>query len=213
MSNTSSRRAAMTLFSHSNNIYSHQVRIVLAEKGVQYDLVEIEPHKETTEFLDYNPYGVLPTLVDRELVVYNAAIILEYLDERFPHPPLMEVFPVQRARTRVFLYRIVKDWYSIIEKIYANPSDRNLKKELADILLTNTDAVSSNQYFLSDEFSLIDCYIAPILWRLPELGIKLEGSAAKDWNRYQNLIFERPSFRESLTNDEINQRIIAIEGR
>ena len=173
MSNTASRRSTMTLFSHSNNIYSHQVRIVLAEKGVQYDLVEVEPNKECIELLDYNPYGVLPTLVDRELVLYNSAIILEYLDERFPHPPLMDVFPVQRAHTRLFLYRIVKDWYSQVEAIIANPGD---------------------------------------MWRLPELGVVLEGNVAKDWKRYQNLVFERSSFRESLTNDEINQRNIALEG-
>ena len=212
MSNTASRRSTMTLFSHSNNIYSHQVRIVLAEKGVQYDLVEVEPNKECIELLDYNPYGVLPTLVDRELVLYNSAIILEYLDERFPHPPLMDVFPVQRAHTRLFLYRIVKDWYSQVEAIIANPGDMRLKKELADTLLSNTEAVSSFQYFLSDEFSLFDCYVAPMLWRLPELGVVLEGNVAKDWKRYQNLVFERSSFRESLTNDEINQRNIALEG-
>ena len=212
MSNTASRRSTMTLFSHSNNIYSHQVRIVLAEKGVQYDLVEVEPNKECIELLDYNPYGVLPTLVDRELVLYNSAIILEYLDERFPHPPLMDVFPVQRAHTRLFLYRIVKDWYSQVEAIIANPGDMRLKKELADTLLSNKEDVSSFQYFLSDEFSLFDCYVAPILWRLPELGVVLEGNVAKDWKRYQNLVFERSSFRESLTNDEINQRNIALEG-
>lgn len=210
MVNVSNKHSAMTLFSHPNNIYSHQVRMVLAEKKIQYELIELDSERATMELYNYNPYGQVPTLVDRESILYNAAIIIEYLDERYPHPPLMPVYPVTRAQTRIFLYRVVKDWYSLVEKIIEQPNNDFLKKELRDTLLSSVEAVQKTNYFLSNDFSVYDCYIAPLLWRLPELGIVLDGYGSDDWKRYSDLVFESQTFKESLTNAEINKRHISL---
>lgn len=209
MSSSSGKMSMMTLFSNTNDLYSHLVRFVLAEKEVPYDLVELENGAVTPELLDYNAYGMVPTLVDRDLVVYNAPIIVEYLDERYPHPPLMPVYPVARAEARVFVYRILQDWYTLVRRIEAAPSDEKLKKELADTLLSTVDAVKSTPFFLGEELSVLDCYVAPILWRLPELGVTLKGKGSKDWQKYMTAIFERTSFRRSLTAEELNRRAIA----
>lgn len=211
---TSNKHSSIALYSHPNSIYSHLVRFVMAEKNVIYDSVEVEDGRTCEQLLEYNPYGEIPTLVDRSLVIYTPSIILEYLDERYPHPPLLPVFPIARAETRLFLHRVEQDWYSLANRILENGSDPEAEKDLKETILSSTDAVRNTDYFLGEEFSIMDCYAAPLLWRLPMMNITLTGSNAKLWQRYCSMLFSRESFRSSLTADEINQRALATgEGK
>src|SRR5215211_4824241 len=129
----SSRRSVMTLFSAPNDPWSHRTRIVLAEKGISIDIVSVEPGRFPEDLLDLNPYHSVPTLVDRDLVLYDSRVIMEYLDERFPHPPLMPVDPVARAQFRLALYRIERDWYSLAAQI-DDPADRKQGQRARKIL-------------------------------------------------------------------------------
>jgi RNA polymerase-associated protein len=184
-------------------MYSHQVRIVLAEKGVSVDIHLSEKDNLPEALHEINPYGSVPTLIDRELGLYQANIINEYLDERFPHPPLMPVYPVMRGRSRLMMYRIENDWYSLAEKIKANGDDaEQARKELTEALLAIAPIFNEAPYFMSEEFSLIDCFLAPLLWRLPELGISLTGAGSKELKEYMVRLFERESFKASLTDAE-----------
>ncbi|MFT6734855.1 MAG: RNA polymerase-associated protein [Polaribacter sp.] len=202
---TVAKRSIMTLYTGTDDVYSHQVRIVLAEKGVNFEAIEVVDNREPPEdLIDLNPYNTVPTLVDRELVLFEAPIIMEYLDERFPHPPLMPVYPVARARSRLMVRRVEKDWYSLMNKIFAGRTQEREKAqlELTESLLTLGPVFSETPYFLNEEFSLIDCCLAPLLWRLPEMGIKLSGKGAKEVTQYMDLLFERESFQASLTDVE-----------
>lgn len=201
------KRTVMTLYSDNQDAYSHQVRIVLAEKGVNFEVHEVTPEKMPQEFLEANPYGSIPTLVDRELVLYQAGLIMEYLDERFPHPPLLPVYPVARAEQRKMMHRIEEDWYSLM-RIIENGTDKEAavaRKELTESLTAAAPVFGHKTYFLSDDFSLMDCCIAPLLWRLPELGIELP-KAAKAIQTYAKRVFERKSFQASLTDVERDLR-------
>lgn len=197
------KRSVMVLYSGVLDIYSHQVRIVLAEKGVAVDVIQLDPSNPSQDFLDLNPYNTLPTLVDRDLVLYQATVIMEYLDERFPHPPLLPVYPVSRAKSRLMMYRIERDWYSLLHKINnADPSmSEALKMELQEGLTVLAPVFNDMPYFLSDEFTLVDCYIAPMLWRLPSMGIHLPPEA-KSIEEYAERVFSRDSFQASLTEAE-----------
>lgn len=193
------KRSVMTLYSGALDIYSHQVRIVLAEKGVSVDILNVDSNHPCEDLCELNPYNSLPTLVDRELVLYNAQVIMEYLDERFPHPPLLPVYPVSRAKNRLMMYRIQRDWYSLLPKIEAG--DPVARDELKDGLMTIIPIFEEMPYFLSEEFTLVDCCIAPLLWRLPLYGIELPRNA-KPIIAYQKRVFERESFQVSLTEAE-----------
>lgn len=199
------KRSVMTLFSGSNDPYSHRARIVLAEKGVTFDLLEVDTALQPQSLVEVNPYNTVPTLLDRDLVLYDSSIIMEYLDERFPHPPLMPVYPVARARSRLMLYRVERDWYSLMQKILQpNVSDAEkdpFRKELKESLTSVAPLFSDMPFFLSEEFSLVDCAMAPLLWRLPSLGVKL-GTEAKAISVYAHKIFTRESFQVSLTDAE-----------
>jgi len=200
----------MTLFSGPNDPWSHRTRIVLAEKGIGIDIVSVEPGKLPEDLLDLNPYHTVPTLVDRDLVLYDSRVIMEYLDERFPHPPLMPVDPVTRAQFRLALYRIERDWYGLVQQIEAEPDKKltvKLKKVLRDTILQSADLFKVKPYFLSDEFSLVDATIAPVLWRLPHYDIDLPASA-QAVSKYASLVFARPAFRDSLSDAEQEMRII-----
>ncbi|ALS99678.1 stringent starvation protein SspA [Lacimicrobium alkaliphilum] len=203
MAVATNKRSIMALFSDTLDIYSHQVRIVLAEKGVGVEISFVDPASLPEDLLELNPYGTLPTLVDRELVLYRSHIIMEYLDERFPHPPLMPVYPVSRGQSRLMMHRIEQDWYSIADRIMRKEGDiETARNDLREGILALAPLFADNPYFMSEEFSLMDCYLAPLLWRLPALGIELSGNGAKDVKNYMNRIFERPSFKASLTDQE-----------
>jgi RNA polymerase-associated protein len=194
------KRTIMSLYSSDDDIYSHQVRIVLAEKGVNVDIMPVRRGTTPKELLEVNPYGTVPTLLDRELVLYEARIIMEYLDERFPHPPLLPVYPVARAETRKMMHRIEHDWYALIEPILTN-NDQSAQKRLQDSLCSLEPIFADKPYFLSDEFSLLDCALAPLLWRLPQLGIKIP-EQYKGLLNYMKRLFARPSIQGSLTDTE-----------
>jgi RNA polymerase-associated protein len=201
------RRSVMTLFSKPTCIHSHRTRLVLAEKNINMEIVNVEGPDLPEDLMDLNPYHTVPTLVDRDLVLYDSRVIIEYLDERFPHPPLMPVDPVTRAQFR--LARIETDWYQLAEQFDID-GDRKLasksKKMLRESILASVELFSARQYFLSDEFSLVDCSIAPILWRLPVYGIDL-GSQSEPIEAYMKRVFERRSFQESLTELEQEMRL------
>lgn len=201
MAVAANKRSVMTLYSGRDDLKSHQVRLVLAEKGVGVEISFVEGDDRPEDLIQLNPYpDAAPTLVDRELVLYNAQIIMEYLDERFPHPPLMPVYPVARGTSRLMMYRIERDWYALADKIEAG--DQQARQELKEGLLSLAPIFADTPYFMSEEFSLVDCYLAPLLWRLPAYGIQLEGQGAKEVKAYMIRVFERKTFQESLTSAE-----------
>ena len=203
------RRSVMTLFSKATCIHSHRTRIVLAEKNINIDIASVDGPELPEDLMDLNPYHTVPTLVDRDLVLYDSRVIIEYLDERFPHPPLMPVDPVTRAQFRLALFRIETDWYQLAEQ-YDMDGDRKLsskaRKMLKESILASVDLFAAKQYFLSDEFSLVDCSIAPVLWRLPIYGIEL-GSQAEPIEKYMKRVFDRRSFQAGLTELEQEMRL------
>lgn len=198
------RRFLMTLYSKSTCIHSHRTRLVLAEKNINIEIAHIDGPDLPEDLMDLNPYHTVPTLVDRDLILYDSRVIIEYLDERFPHPPLMPVDPVTRAQFRLALFRLESDWYPFAEKFEIG-NERKLpsksRKILKEGILASIDLFAAKQYFLSDEFSLVDCSIAPILWRLPVYGIDL-GSQDGPIQQYMQRVFSRRSFQESLTELE-----------
>jgi stringent starvation protein A len=199
----------MTLFSAPNDPWSHRTRIVLAEKGIAIEIVSVEPGRYPEDLLDLNPYHSVPTLVDRDLVLYDSRVIIEYLDERFPHPPLMPVDPVTRAQFRLALYRVERDWYGLIQQIEQERDKKQqlrFKHVLRDTVLASTDLFKIKPFFLADEFSLVDATIAPVLWRLPYYEIELPPEA-QPVIKYASLIFSRPAFRESLSDAEREMRL------
>ncbi len=200
------RRSSMTLFSDPTSQYSHRVRIVLAEKGVTVDIEDVDPKSVTDEILEANPFGTLPTLVDRDLALYESKVVMEYLDERFPHPPLLPVYPVARAESRLWIYRIEREWCGLVDKITTSPDSKGAeaaRKEFRESLMTIASMFEEVPYFMSEEFTLVDCCLAPMLWRLPELGITLPTNRQiKPLLEYMDRLFERPSFQESLTDLE-----------
>ncbi|WP_295408829.1 glutathione S-transferase N-terminal domain-containing protein [uncultured Thiocystis sp.] len=203
MAVAASRRAVMTLFSDPVCPYCHQVRMVLAEKGIAVDVVDVDAHDLPDEVMDFNPYGKVPTFVDRDLRLYESRIIMEYLDERFPHPPLLPVDPVSRARARLFMYRVDHDWYSLMGRILKGSGDEvvQARKELRESLIVSAPIFAAHPFFMSDEFSLVDCCVAPLLWRLPVLDIELPPQADAI-NVYKKRIFAWDAFRQSLTEAE-----------
>ena len=199
----------MTLFSAPDDPWSHRTRIVLAEKGIGIDIVNVEPGKLPEDLLDLNPYHSVPTLVDRDLVLYDSRVIIEYLDERFPHPPLMPVDPVTRAQFRLALYRIERDWYGLAQQIEREPDKKHglkLRKTLRDTILQSVDLFRVKPYFLSDEFSLVDATIAPILWRLGRYELDMPRDTGQPILKYAGLVFSRHAFRDSLSDVEQEMR-------
>ncbi|MED5523596.1 stringent starvation protein SspA [Gallaecimonas pentaromativorans] len=202
MALAANKRSVMTLFGGGSDMYSHQVRIVLAEKGVTYDIVEVDLSNPPEDLVELNPYVSVPTLVDREVTLYRADIINEYLDERFPHPPLMPVYPVMRGNARQTMYRIQRDWYVLADRIEKGEKVAEARQELREGLLALAPLFADTPYFLSEEFGLVDCVLAPLLWRLNHLGIELSGRGAKEIRTYMARIFERESFQASLSDAE-----------
>lgn len=200
------KRTIMSLYSDSDDIYSHQVRIVLAEKGVNVEVLAAKQREPHEDLLALNPYGTVPTLLDRDLILYEARIIMEYLDERFPHPPLLPVYPVARAEARKMMFRIEQDWYQLMNNIRNGKEVTESQDQLLQSLLNLELVFASKPYFLSEDFSLLDCYVAPLLWRLPQLGIELPESA-KAIDTYMKRVFKRDSFQSSLSEVERQLRV------
>jgi RNA polymerase-associated protein len=199
----------MTLYSDPNSAQSHRVRIVLGEKDLIFNVEDIISGQNNEDLIALNPNNTTPTFVDRNLVLYESRVIMEYLDERFPHPPLMPVDPVIRAKTRMVLHYIEKDLYGLLDDIKSSGEKKSsaAKLKLKENLMLSLDFIQGKKFFLSDDFSIIDCSMAPILWRLPEYGIELPKSA-KPILKYADKLFERTSFVENLSEQEEEMRSI-----
>jgi stringent starvation protein A len=194
-------RNGLALFCTLDNPWTQRVRIVAGEKGLPLELVEVPEGGRNAELFELSPDASLPTLVDRDVLLFDSAVIIDYIDERFPHPPLMPIDPVTRAQFRVAMHRICRDWYAAAQAIVdcAHARDRPaLRERLRSLLLDSVDIFKVKRFFLSDEFSLVDATIAPVLWRLPALEVDLPGAAGQAIMRYANRVFARPAFQRSL---------------
>jgi len=201
------RRSSMALLSDGKSHYSHRVRIVLAEKGVVSEIIAIDANNKPAELADLNPYNTLPVLVDRDLSLYDSWVMMEYLDERFPHPPLMPVQPVARAYTRLWRHRIQNDWSGLVDLMLDDKTDKktlqNAQKELRESLITVAPVFAEKPFFMNDELTLVDCCIVPILWRLKAMGVDLpKTKQVKPLQEYMVRMFSRQAFRISLSPDE-----------
>lgn len=204
------KRSSMTLFSDARDHYSHRVRMVLAEKGVTVEIIDVDPSKKPEDLAEINPYNSLPTLLDRDLVLYEANVIMEYLDERFPHPPLLPVYPVQRALSRLWITRVEKEWSSKLDILMAGKGRETVitkaRKDLRESVIAIAPIFGEMPFFMNEEFSLVDCCVAPILWRLKEVGITLPEKSTRPLLKYMHKMFEREAFRTSLTETEIEMQ-------
>ena len=204
------KHSSMVFYSDGNDHYSQRVRLVLAEKGVAVEIVDVEKGNMPEDLADLNPYNSLPTLVDRDLVLYESSVIMEYLDERFPHPPLLPVYPVARAQSRLFMYRIQRDWCGYVDTIVAGRSKDTVidraRKELRESLIAIAPIFGEKAFFMSEEFTLVDCCLGPILWRLPVLGIELPPKHGKPIHNYMDNLFSRESFQARLSEAELDMR-------
>ena len=202
MASMANRRSIMVLYSDQTTTIGHAVRIVLAEKDINVEINYVNGERPE-ELNELNPYGSVLTLIDRDLVLYEAQIIMEYLDERFPHPPLLPVDPVTRAINRQFRYRVMRDLYKLIDDI-ENGSDSNAaaaRKTMRDNFTSLTPMFTQKPYFMSDEYSLVDCCMAPLIWRLNFWGIKLPAST-RALVHYGERLFSRTAFKDSLSVHE-----------
>ncbi|MCY1261793.1 Stringent starvation protein A [compost metagenome] len=199
----------LTCYSDPADHYSHRVRLVLAEKSVSAEIIDVEAGHCPPRLAEVNPYGSVPTLVDRDLALYESTVVMEYLEERYPHPPLLPVYPVARANSRLLIHRIQRDWCMLVDRILdarQKDAERALaRKELRESLTGVSPLFAEKPYFLSEEMSLVDCCLLPILWRLPVLGIELPRQA-KPLLDYMEKQFARETFRASLSSIERDMR-------
>lgn len=201
------RRASITLYSRPACVHSHRVRLVMEEKGVaNYDIVELREGEESEDLLDLNPYNTVPTLVERELVVYDPRIIVEYVDERYPHPPLMPVDPVLRAQYRLAIYRMECDLYPLFDDLESTPAVAKKARVRMTELLTTLAADFAPKKWIGEEFSLLDCTLAPILWRLEHYQVKLGERHGERLENYAARLFARDAFKRSLSAIEAEMR-------
>lgn len=208
MTSVANRRSMMELYSGNTCIRSHQVRFVLAEKGILTEINNVDGSVVPEDLMALNPYVSLPTLIDRELILYDSRVIVEYLDERYPHPPLMPVSPVERAKLRLGLATIERDFIEpavALDLVLGTRVENAHRKKLKSLLTSSADLFGIKPFFLSDVFTIVDCVIAPILWRLDLFGIELSGNQ-KSINSYRERVFSRVAFKESMTEDEEEMR-------
>ena len=208
MTSVANRRSMMELYSGNTCIRSHQVRFVLAEKGILTEINNVDGSVVPEDLMALNPYVSLPTLIDRELILYDSRVIVEYLDERYPHPPLMPVSPVERAKVRLGLVTIERDFVEpavALDLVLGTRVENAHRKKLKSLLTSSADLFGIQRFFLNDDFTIVDCVIAPILWRLNLFGIELPGNQ-KSIDAYMERIFSRVAFKESMTEDEEEMR-------
>lgn len=196
----------MALYSSENCLDCHRVRFVLAEKGINVEIIHVEQDRAATaDLAELNPYSETPTLVDRDMVLYGTRVVVDYLDERYPHPPLMPVDPVSRSRLRLAMYRVQRDWVDAGKVIESSGGEKKVattKKSLRDSLVAADDMFGLTPFLLNDELSLADCALVPLLWRLPAYGVDLSARVAPNINKYMDHMFRRDSFQRSLTEVE-----------
>lgn len=198
----------LTCFHDPEDHYSHRIRLILAEKNVECELIVVRRGECPRQLAEHNPYGTVPTLMDRDLVLYGTEVLMEYLEERYPHPPLLPAYPVTRGQSRLLMHRIGRDWCSLVDAILQAAPGADLataRKELRESLTGVAPIFAEKPFFLSDDFSLVDCCLLPLLWRLPRLGVELP-RAAKPLQDYMDRMFARDSFRSSLSVTEREMR-------
>ena len=205
------QRTSMALYSDPNSHYSHRVRIVLQEKGLSTEIIDMTQENMHSDLLEINPNAEIPVLIDRDICLYDSLVLMEYLEERFPHPPLMPVYPVIKARSRLFILRIEQEWSKNLDYLALNPKPgsktQKSKKDLKSNILSASSIFNEHPYFMSEDFSLIDCCVAPILWRLPALGIDIsKDKKAKPIYQYMERVFSRDSFKASISEVEQEMR-------
>ena len=201
------KRTSMALFSDPTDHYCQRVRIVLEEKGISSEVIDTDKNNINAEILEVSPYSTLPVLVDRDVCLYDSVTLMEYLDERFPHPPLLPVYPVARANIRLYIKRIANDWCTIFDRLVdeklKQAEEKKLKKQLKALIVAANPIFKEKPFFMNEEFSLVDCCISPILWRLPQVGIEIPNDAKnKPVNEYMKKVFTRDAFIRSLTELE-----------
>ncbi|MCZ6709127.1 MAG: glutathione S-transferase N-terminal domain-containing protein [Gammaproteobacteria bacterium] len=204
------KRSSMTFFSDARDHYSHRVRMVLAEKQITVEIIDVDPSHKPEDLAEINPYNSLPTLLDRDLVLYEANVIMEYLDERFPHPPLLPVYPVQRALSRLWITRVEKEWSNRLDILMAGKGREaaitKARKELRESVIAIAPIFAEKPFFMNEDFTLVDCCVVPVLWRLKHVGISLPERSTRPLQKYMQMIFERESFRVSLSETELEMR-------
>lgn len=196
-------RSTMRLYCDVSCIQSHRVRLLLSEKKIDFEVELVDPDNAPEDLIHLNPYCSLPTLVDRDLVLYDTRVITDYIDERYPHPPFMPIDPVSRAKARLTLYRIEKDWYSLVPALVGGQAAQKeqARKMMRDSFMASAELFSLKEFFLSDDYSLLDVTVAPLLWRFKQYGVTLPESA-RVIDEYAQRIFARPQFQTSLTEIE-----------
>ena len=205
-------RSTMALYSSDRCIHCHRVRFVLAEKGINVDIIDVSNNESAAaDLAELNPYNETPTLVDRDLLLHSAGVINDYLDERYPHPPLMPVDPVSRARLRLVHHRVLRDWYPLAQEIENTTASKaeKAKAQLKESIIAANDLFKHSEFMLNEELSLVDCTLAPLFWRLPVYGIDLGKPGASVQGYIQRLISRR-SFKVSLTRAEREMVLNAI---
>jgi len=205
MNTQATRRSIMTLYSGTDCVLSHACRIVLQEKDIECELVYTDPADTCQELAEFNPYNETPTLVDRDLILYDPFIINEYLDERLPHPPLMPVDPVSRAKQRLMIMRLRRDWMDSIYALQENKKDKAAHKVIRDGLISISPLFTEQEFAMGEEYSLLDVIFAALLWRLPSMNIVLPKQALK-LEEYGEKLFEREAFQASLSDTERDLR-------
>lgn len=192
----------MTLYSGTTDPFSHRCRIVLFEKGMDFEVIDVDLYNKPEDIAVINPYNRVPVLVDRDLVLYESNIINEYIDERFPHPQLMPPDPIMRARARQLLHTFEQEMFSHIEVLEkgTKAADKS-RAHVRDQLTQFAPVFTKQKFMLGDEFSMLDVAIAPLLWRLEHYGIELPKTAAA-LMKYGERIFSRQGFIDALTPSE-----------
>ncbi len=203
----SNSRAGLTIVSDPVSAASHRIRLIVSEKLIEAEMVSVPFDSLLPEdVLELNPSGKIPTLLDRDLVLFDERVISEYLDERFPHPALMPIDPMMRAKLRLLIYRVETEWYSRISDLESDNLSANKKKiaikELKESISVLSPLFKHDDFLLSDSLSLLDCAVLPILWRLQHFGIALPEQAAKNIRDYAFSMFEREGFKASLSEYE-----------
>jgi RNA polymerase-associated protein len=197
----------MVLYSGTTCPFSQRCRLVLFEKGMDFEIRDVDLFNKPEDISTMNPYGQVPILVERELILYESNIINEYIDERFPHPQLMPADPLQRARARLMLFNFEKELFVHVHTLENEKSSSSsklqdkAKAEIRDRLTQLAPLFVKNKYMFGDEFSMLDVAVAPLLWRLDHYGIELSKTAAP-LMKYAERIFSRPAYIEALTPSE-----------
>ena len=199
--------SGLTIVSDPVSVASHRIRLIISEKVIEAETVTVEFDDILPEdLLELNPSGRIPTLLDKDLVLFDERVISEYLDERFPHPALMPINPMTRAKLRLLIYRIESDWYARVNDLESTTTSANKKKlatkELKESISMFSPLFKQSEFLMSDTLSLLDCAVLPVLWRLQSFNVVLPEQATKNIRDYALSMFKRESFKDSLSDYE-----------